>query len=282
MENWKPVKGYEGQYLVSDQGRVMNNKGHILTPSITSSGSIQISIGRQHLSVSRLVAFAFLVNAERYKYLEYRDGNKQNCRADNLYWTNATKTGGVSQPILLISETERIKAPSVSAAAKLIDCSDSSLRAVLANTNKVLKVKGFAATLADDVDRQKRILSELHLEDLNIPSESWKKIDGVTGYMVSDKGRIMSFKKKKPSILRTTIQESGYEYVSLSQNGHCLSRRVHRLVANAFLPNPANLPEINHKDGNPLNNNVTNLEWCSQEFNLNDEWNRRKDELSLV
>ena len=61
----------------------------------------------------------------------------------------------------------------------------------------------------------------------------------------------------------------GYKLVHLSVNGHQKYLRVHRLVAGAFIPNPDNLPQINHKDEDKSNNNVNNLEWCSSKYNVN-------------
>lgn len=51
---------------------------------------------------------------------------------------------------------------------------------------------------------------------------------------------------------------------------------IHRLVATAFIPNPNNLPQVNHKDGNPQNNDVSNLEWCTNQYNVIDAINRKK------
>lgn len=63
--------------------------------------------------------------------------------------------------------------------------------------------------------------------------------------------------------------KKGYCLVTLSKNGTQKNFQVHRLVALHFLPNPNNLPQVNHKDENKLNNNVENLEWCSHSYNVN-------------
>lgn len=81
--------------------------------------------------------------------------------------------------------------------------------------------------------------------------------------------RIPSTKCKTERILQQGKQRTGYNYVNLSKDNKAHTKRVHRLVAEAFIPNPDNLSEVNHKDENKSNNNVSNLEWCTRKYNLN-------------
>lgn len=95
--------------------------------------------------------------------------------------------------------------------------------------------------------------------------EIWKDIPGFEdGYMISNLGRVYSKYTKK---IRKTQFARGYEGITLKRDGkqHCLF--VHRLVAETFIPNPNNLPIVNHKDENPMNNCVDNLEWCTYSYN---------------
>jgi hypothetical protein len=99
--------------------------------------------------------------------------------------------------------------------------------------------------------------------------EVWKPIEGTYGkYEVSNLGRVMSKMQRNPRIMPQTIQRSGYHYVMLHVNNKPTCRRVHRLVAQAFLPNPNNMKEVNHKDGNKDNNRADNLEWCTRSHNV--------------
>ena len=92
--------------------------------------------------------------------------------------------------------------------------------------------------------------------------ENWRFIEANSDYMVSDHGRILSFKGKSKLIISSSITAKGYEYVAIRQKGIYVGYSVHRLVATAFIPNPKRLPQVNHLDGNKLNNHVANLEWC--------------------
>ena len=96
--------------------------------------------------------------------------------------------------------------------------------------------------------------------------EVWKPVVGYEGlYEVSSYGRV---RNRYGRILLIETTRVGYLRVSLYVNCHQKHYLVHRLVAHAFLPNPHHYPEVNHKDENPSNNCVENLEWCSRTYNM--------------
>lgn len=103
-------------------------------------------------------------------------------------------------------------------------------------------------------------------------NEVWKDINGYEGlYKISSLGRVKSLNYKrtgKERILKLDIDGKGYIQVVLCKNGRGKMHRVHRLVAQAFIPNPDNLPCINHRDECKTNNIVDNLEFCSYKYNL--------------
>lgn len=101
-------------------------------------------------------------------------------------------------------------------------------------------------------------------------STGWQQFEQVKGYeglyTVSEIGMVFSLRRGK--FLRGGCFPNGYKFVCLRKDGKNKNLLIHRLVAEAFIPNPKNLPCVNHKDGNKQNNNVENLEWCTQGENL--------------
>lgn len=95
--------------------------------------------------------------------------------------------------------------------------------------------------------------------------EKWRDIVGLENYMVSSMGRIYS--KKNNAFMKTTPDTKGYLRVTFYENGRNNTRKVHRLVAEAFLENPDNLPQVNHKNEDKKDNRVDNLEWCTNSYN---------------
>lgn len=105
--------------------------------------------------------------------------------------------------------------------------------------------------------------------------EEWRLIEGYEYYEVSNLGRVRSWinnkwkRRNTPKILSLHRLTKGYLGVSLSSAPNVSKTiKVHRLVAKAFIPNPDNLPMVNHKDENKTNNCVSNLEWCTNKYNL--------------
>jgi hypothetical protein len=99
----------------------------------------------------------------------------------------------------------------------------------------------------------------------------WKDIEGYEGlYKVSKFGRIFSFYDNR--ILNPKPRKSKYLIIGLYKDGVRITYRVHRLVAEAFIPNPLNKATVNHRDGNKSNNNVWNLEWATHKENTKHAW----------
>lgn len=105
--------------------------------------------------------------------------------------------------------------------------------------------------------------------------EIFKDIAGYKGlYQVSNWGTVKSLgngnsNNSKEKILKPTKDKKGYLTVDLYKDGKRKIYKVHRLVAQAFIENPNNLPQVNHKDENKKNNAASNLEWCDAKYNIN-------------
>lgn len=110
--------------------------------------------------------------------------------------------------------------------------------------------------------------------------EVWKDVKGYEGfYQVSNKGRVKSlartivrsdgqYKSIKEKILKSGTSSKGYQQINLCRNGKQKTMKIHRLVAEAYIPNSKNKPEVNHKDGDKSNNVISNLEWVTPKENM--------------
>jgi len=124
------------------------------------------------------------------------------------------------------------------------------------------------------------------LERQTLPSEEWEDVEGFESlYQVSNKGRVRSLPRIKVDklnrihiqtgcVLKQLTQKKGgnsntdYYNVILHANNRQYVRQVHRLVAQAFIPNPENKPQVNHVDGDGTHNDVSNLEWATSVENV--------------
>ena len=97
--------------------------------------------------------------------------------------------------------------------------------------------------------------------------EIWKPIPNYeTLYEISNNGIVRSL---RTGAVKCSSNNGKYKQVALTKNGISKTYKVHRLVAITFIPNPDNLPCVNHKDECPSNNNANNLEWCTTKYNCN-------------
>lgn len=116
-------------------------------------------------------------------------------------------------------------------------------------------------------------------------NEIWKDIPGFEGiYKINKKGEVKSLNRikrgkggstivVKEKILKQSLdRKNGYLMVTLTKNEKRKNYRIHKLVANLFIPNPNNYPQVNHIDGNKFNNTVDNLEWCTPQENIQHAW----------
>lgn len=100
--------------------------------------------------------------------------------------------------------------------------------------------------------------------------QMWKVLKRNSNYCVNEQGEVLSLRKNK--VLSPKRNWDGYLRVQLWEHNSCEYVSIHRLVAEEFIPNPMNKPFVNHIDGNKSNNSVNNLEWCTQQENIQHAW----------
>lgn len=116
--------------------------------------------------------------------------------------------------------------------------------------------------------------------------EIWMSIIGYESmYQVSNIGRVISVKttyKKKIPYLSHHIDKYGYPYVILTSHSKSRRIKIHRLIAQSFIPNPENKPEVDHIDGNRMNFNIDNLRWCTRKENMNNVITKKRISISKM
>ena len=128
-------------------------------------------------------------------------------------------------------------------------------------------------------DYSSEVNTERWLEIEDYPGEIWNNLPGYEGlYQVSNIGRVKrlpsyvrfnhGIRRIRGGIKKVHLQNNGYFIIDLYKNNKRKNMLLHRAVALSFIPNPLNLPVINHKDNNRTNDVVTNLEWCDMSYNM--------------
>lgn len=275
-EQWRPVKGYEGEFLVSDLGRVMNNHGLVLKQHRDSCNNPTVRLKGNYMRVAKAVAQAFVSNPNRLQYQGYKDGNKDNCRADNIEWIVPDfSNDGQPRPVLLVKDGEVLEMYSLRMAAKWLGTTSKSIKNAANNKERNIRVNGYYIAWSDDTERTNQLLEGFTIIK-NMEGEEWRDLPELQGeYQVSTLGRVKRVKGAE-RLVKLTTQRNGYVYVTLwlDKTNKCF--KTSRLVAKAFIPNPDNLPEVDHLNADKQNNTVSNLEWVTREENL-----RREDAMKL-
>ena len=259
VEIWKPYENAK----VSSLGRFKDTKGVVKTPRPNKKGYCQVMINRKLHYIHVLIAKAFdLPRREGQNEVNHKDGNRSNNRLDNLEWatrrenmrhsyaTNKNRRSSAkknSKPVeaRLLGADEWVAYPSQGAAAEALGVSQGNISACCRKPGT--QVYGYEFRRGEPN------------EPAVLPGEVWKPYENAK---VSSLGRF----EDSRGIVKTPIPEEG-GYVRVYVNGKL--HGIHILIAKAFdLPRRDDQNEVNHKDGNPSNNRLDNLEWATHRENI--------------
>jgi hypothetical protein len=283
IEIWKSIENFNN-YEISTLGNIKNNKTNkILKPFSNNSGYLNISLSKNNIKknfkIHRLVAFAFIPNLENKLTVNHIDKNKQNNCISNLEWATMSEQNMAVNKDISLNTNSKIavykinpvtniiidKYNSISEAAKWIF--DAKLTK---NTyfNKIVS-SSISSKICAVANGNRNIAYNFKWEYYNeiekINNEIWREIpleltNNKKNYFISSYAR---FKNTKGRIITDYKHSSGYKRLSIE----CKSFLLHRLVAITFIPNLENKEQVNHIDGNKLNNNLENLEWVTNTEN---------------
>ncbi len=271
-EIWKPValEQFSNRYDISNFGRIRSRwNGNILRGG-EKFGYRRIRLSKdgvgRDIGVHTLVALTFLDNPEEHPIVNHKNGDKADNNVENLEWismkgnaqharaTGLTKSRTI--PVLQYSlNGETFVAEFTSMKEAQEKTRVSSRRICDSCRGKIPDAGGFTWKYKHEKDNI--IIEAVECDGISVPE--WPK------YQVTKDGRIYSERSRR--YLKPNPSAS-YSIVNFRDNGEVKAMLIHLVVAQVYIPNPANLPYVNHKNGNKRDNRVENLEWISKSGNM--------------
>lgn len=276
---WKDIP--HSNYEISDTGIVRNKttmtvlKHQVKEKYPTVAIRFNDGTVNSKQAIHILLAKAFIDNPNDYPFVDHIDSNPSNYSLDNLRWVSSNQEN-------VNNEESRKKISAVVSEKK--DIIDEARHRQVRLTKKLKDANVDAKPT--DIFTLDELESMRYYTNVIYKGEIWKPIPEYNGkYEASNYGRIRcvsELKNLKTAICQLRITNKGYYVVSVEKkekDKHKYTKRgVHNLVMEAFVknPDPIHLTMINHKDCNPLNNQLSNLEWCNHMYNLNYEPTKEK------
>lgn len=298
MENeiWKQINTCDlykniSNHYISSYGRLKYPNGRISKSNGGKKRYHQVSLKindekKLNTAIHIIVANVFLKNKKQEKQKEYPniklevnhiDGDKKNNHKDNLEWLTHSENMNHAISEGLIDKNNRIK----SASMRIIYINENNEETIYESVNIASdKLKVNRGTISSILTGKKKKgilnrrngLGKIYLNfkyyEGSSENEQWKNCRSINKHfkhiLVSSLGNIKNINTNR---ILNGYTDKRYKRIRLQNGIESISSSVHRLVATLFIPNPENKPIVNHKDGNSFNNNVTNLEWCTQKEN---------------
>lgn len=295
----KTVNGFEN-YTISENGIVINTKRNSpLLPAKSKKGYHSVGLYKNNkctkFFVHRLVAEMFIPKVIGKDIVNHKDGDKTNNHISNLEWVDASENRIHAVEVLNVSIDQKgtkikssklddefveyllttfLKNKSIDEVKKL--CKEKGM--VDGSYCKILKNQSWKHIIPEkraDIltiytnNTKSRVETSRILKIYEPPKNGsvWKRFSGFSGkYFISDKGEVFSGVKNK--ICAQTTNDEGYKIITLRDVGTQKTFKVHRLVAECFLENPEDKPYVNHINCVRSDNTVSNLEWVTQEENM--------------
>lgn len=262
----KFIKINNSNIYISKKSEIYNKYGKEMNKRI-QNGYYAFHINNKIVYLHRILAQLFIKNPNNYKIVNHKDGNKLNYNLKNLEWCTHSQNTKHAYDNNLMTKTFR-KIIQTDMNKNIINTFNSIKEAVEKTNCSESFISCCCRKKYTNSHKHKcwfYYYYEFHNEIKNIIKKEYKIIQGFNKYEISKCGEIRNIKTKK---ILSANMSSDYHSILLSDNykkRHTF--RVHRLVAKTFLENQNNYEIVNHKDGNKLNNNVDNLEWCTHSQN---------------
>jgi hypothetical protein len=295
--NWQAKKHCD--VTIKETVLRQNYNGHYCLVALSLRGKVCKSY------VHRLVATAFVPNPLNKREVNHTDFNKLNNKVENLEWCNSKENQTYSadamkfyaKPVRCLNDgivhkslarASRYYGITTAQISKICNKSIDSIKDLRFEfvTKKIALAEGITEPIAKaqthkpiyEVEPFEQRVKSIVADNSSVVEE-WRSVKGYEGsYQVSNLGRIRSVdrvsvnkfgweRRLKGAILKQVVSQSGYYRVSLSCGNRIVNKTVHKLIAEAFIENIDNKSQVNHIDSNKLNNQINNLEWCTQSEN---------------